>query len=105
MDAAIMAASEKQAFVAQDREIMDIYERRQKARWDYASAMNGARREGMEEGMEIGREKGLEEGIERGKDERNAEVARNALAKGIPAEVICEITGLEMDTIAGLMQG
>ena len=34
MDSVIMAADQRQAFVAQDREIMDIYERRQKAQWD-----------------------------------------------------------------------
>jgi predicted transposase/invertase (TIGR01784 family) len=81
-----MAADQRQAFVAQDREIMDIYERRQKAQWDYASAMSGAERRG----------------IERGKNERNTEVARNALAKGIPAEVICEITGLDLETVTAL---
>ena len=94
MDSAIMAADRRQAFVAQDREIMDIYERRQKAQWDYASAMNSARREGMEEGMEKGREEGMEK--------RSTEVACNALAKGIPAELVCDITGLDMDTIASL---
>ena len=82
MDAAIMAADRRQVFVAQDREIMDIYERRQKAQWDYASAMSGAER--------------------RGKDERNTEVARNALAEGATVEFVQKITGLDMDTIAGL---
>ena len=73
-----MAASERQASVMRNRRIMDIYERRQKAQWDYASAMSGARREGREE------------------------VARNALAKGIPAELVCDITGLDMETVSGL---
>ena len=90
MDSAIMAADRRQAFVAQDREIMDIYERRQKAQWDYASAMSGAERRGMEKG------------IERGKDERNTEVARNALAEGATVEFVRKITGLDMDIIAGL---
>ena len=105
MDAAIMAASERQAFVAQDREIMDIYERRQKAQWDYASDMSNAERRGMERGREKGMEEGMEKGIERGKDERNTEVARNALAEGATVEFVQKITGLDMDTIAGLMHG
>ena len=83
MDAAIMAASERQAFVAQDREIMDIYERRQKAQWDYASDMSSAEHRGMEKGME--------------------KVARNALAEGATVEFVQKITGLDMDAIAGLM--
>ena len=98
MDAAIMAADQRQAFVAQDREIMDIYERRQKAQWDYASAMNGAERRGMEKG----REKGLEEGMEKGKEKGFVEVARNALAEGATVEFVQKITGLDTDTIAGL---
>ena len=97
MDTAIMAASEKQAFVMRNRKIMDIYERRQKAQWDYASAMSGARQEGME--------KGREEGMERGKNVRNSEIARNALAEGATVEFVRKITGLDMDTVAGLMQG
>jgi hypothetical protein len=44
--------------------------------------------------MEEGLEKGLEKGMEK--------VARNALAKGIPAELVCDITGLDMDTITSL---
>ena len=90
MDSAIMAADRRQAFVAQDREIMDIYERRQKAQWDYASAMSGARREGREEGLEEGMGKGMEK------------VARNLFAEGATVEFVQKITGLDMDTIAGL---
>ena len=82
MDMAIMAASERQASLMQNRKIMDIYERRQKAQWDYASAMNGAERRGMEKGK--------------------AEIARNALAEGATAEFVQKITGLDMDAIAGL---
>ena len=82
MDSAIMAADQRQAFVAQDREIMDIYERRQKAQWDYASSMSGAERRGREGGKE--------------------EVARNALAEGATVEFVQKITGLDMDTIASL---
>ena len=89
-----MAADQRQAFVAQDREIMDIYERRQKAQWDYASSMSGAERRGME--------KGRERGLEEGRNERNLEVARNLLAEGAAVEFVRKITGLDMDTIASL---
>jgi hypothetical protein len=40
-----------------------------------------------------------EEGREEGREERGVEVARNALAEGLPAEVIQKITGLDFDTI------
>ena len=38
----------------------------------------------------------------KGKEKGFVEVARNALAKGIPAELVCDITGLDMDAIASL---
>ncbi|MCL2608843.1 MAG: Rpn family recombination-promoting nuclease/putative transposase [Treponema sp.] len=50
-----------------------------------------------EEGIEKGREEGLEAGVEK--------TARNALAKGLSLELICEITGLDMETVAGLQAG
>ena len=102
MDTAIMAASERQAFVMRNRKIMDIYERRQKARWDYASAMSGAERRGLEKGLEEGLERGREKGVEEGMEKRNAEVARNLLAEGATVEFVRKITGLDTNTIASL---
>jgi predicted transposase/invertase (TIGR01784 family) len=43
-----------------------------------------------------------EEGIELGLEQGMANVARNALAKGIPPDLIREITGLDVDTITNL---
>ena len=42
------------------------------------------------------------EGREEGRAEYQLEVARNALAKGIPPEIVQEITGLEMEIIKNL---
>ena len=78
MDSAIMAANEKQDFVTQEWEERDLYLRRQMAIMDYNSGMDGARREGK------------------------LEVARNAMAKGLPVEVIIDITGLSLDEIEKL---
>jgi predicted transposase/invertase (TIGR01784 family) len=56
------------------------------------------REEGIGIGIEKGREEGREEGIEKGKES----IARNALAKGLTPELICSITGLDMETIKSL---
>jgi hypothetical protein len=43
-----------------------------------------------------------EEGREEGREERDIEVAKNALAEGLPIEVIRKITGLDLKTIKSL---
>jgi hypothetical protein len=58
--------------------------------WDWDTAFAVQRMEGREEGIEIGREKGREE------------IARNSLAKGLPVDMVCEITGLDIEAIAVL---
>ncbi|MCL2609425.1 MAG: hypothetical protein FWD94_05945, partial [Treponema sp.] len=54
-----------------------------------------------EEGWEGGLEQGLERGLERGLET----TARNALAQGLTMETVQKITGLDMETIAGLKAG
>jgi predicted transposase YdaD len=39
---------------------------------------------------------------EEGREKRETEIAKNALAKGLPAEMIREITGLSAETIQSL---
>jgi hypothetical protein len=46
----------------------------------------------------VQREEALEEGLEKGREE----TARNALAEGLPIEIIRKITGLDTETIQGL---
>ena len=55
--------------------------------------------EGFEKGREEGREKGLEEGREEGREEGMEIAAKNALVKGLPIEVIHDITGLDIEAI------
>ena len=59
--------------------------------------------DGLEEGMGIGMEKGMEKGMgigmEKGMGIGREEVARNALAKGIPLELIHDITGLDEEAL------
>jgi hypothetical protein len=54
---------------------------------------------GMEQGLEQGMEQGLEQGMEQGMEKGLKTAARNALVKGLPIDVIRDITGLDIDTI------
>ena len=47
---------------------------------------------------ELAKEVWYEEGMEKGREE----IARNALVKGLPIEIICDITGLDVETIKKL---
>jgi predicted transposase YdaD len=62
--------------------------------------------EGRSEGLAEGRTEGIAEGRAEGKAEGVAEekleVAKKALSKGISLEVVCEITGLDLDIIQKL---
>jgi len=78
MDSAIMAANEKQEYVAQDWEARDLYRRRQKAQWDYISDMNGAR------------------------EEAKLEIARKMKELGDSVEKIGVVTGLSFEIIEQL---
>jgi predicted transposase/invertase (TIGR01784 family) len=68
--------------------------------------MVGAERRGLEKGMERGMkqgmEKGLEKGLEKGRQEERIRNARGMKAKGIPVEVISEITGLTVEVVGKL---
>jgi predicted transposase/invertase (TIGR01784 family) len=81
-----------------DAAVRAEYEQRMKAWRDRKAAMDGSWEDGKEEGKEEGREEGIQEGIQKGKEE----TARNALAKGFPLEVICDITGLTEQQIKEL---
>jgi predicted transposase YdaD len=61
--------------------------------------------QGREEGLEQGREEGLEQGREEGLEQGLEAAARNALAKGIPVELICEITGFDVEALERLASG
>ena len=58
--------------------------------------------EGMKQGMEQGLEKGMKQGMEQGQQEERIRNARGMKAKGIPVEVISEITGLTAEEVGKL---
>jgi len=68
--------------------------------WDMETALEVREEEGFERGVGVGVKRGMEKGMERGMET----AAINALAKGLPFELIREITGLDTETITGLSQ-
>jgi hypothetical protein len=68
----------------------------------YSEGMEKGMEKGMERGMERGMEKGIERGMEKGREKSREEIARNALAAGLPPGTISEITGLDITTIKRL---
>ena len=78
MDTAIYKANEKMEFLANDKEVLRLYQLREMAQIDYNSGMKKA------------------------KDEGKAEVARNMKADGEPVEKIMRYIGLTAKAIEDL---
>ena len=60
---------------------------------------------GREEGVTLGREEGVALGIKKGAHNRNIEIARKLLRKGIALDIISETTGLSRKEIEALAVG
>jgi len=91
MDGAIMAASERQDFITQDEQARRTYWSRRKAEHDLISNLNGARMEGEEIGEQ------------RGEEKKAIEIARKLKTKGLPLAEVVDVTGLDIETINGLI--
>ena len=78
MDAAIYKANEKMTFLANDKEVLRLYNMREMAQIDYNSGMKKA------------------------KDERSMEIAQNALRMNMPVDDIMKLTGLSRQQIEGI---
>jgi len=85
MDGAIAFANEKQEWVMLDAEAREVYEMLQKAERDRRSEIDCA--------------------TEKGEERKALKIARNALAEGASTEFVQRITGLDMETVAGLRNG
>ena len=107
----IVAACELSRAHAMSKEEIEMFDAIEYANENRACELNYARREGREEGLAEGREEGLTEGREEGLAEGQGlgaaqaqhEIARKALAAGLPIETIQQITGLERKAIEGLL--
>ncbi len=78
MDAAIYKANEKMTFLANDKEVLRLYNIREMAQIDYNSGMKKVR------------------------DERSVEIARNLLKMNMPQDQIAKATGLTLEEISNL---
>jgi len=78
MDAAIYKANERMTFLANDKEVLRLYNMRKMAQIDYNSGMKKA------------------------KNERSIEIARNLLEMDMPCEQIAKATGLSLEEISNL---
>jgi hypothetical protein len=67
--------------------------------WNWDDAKEVWYTEGLEEGLHKGLEEGLHKGLETGREE----VARKALSEGVSVELVQKITGLDVDTLTGLL--
>ena len=57
----------------------------------------------METAIDEAREEGLEQGLERGRHEERLELIRMMLSKGLPLEVVSDVTGLSLEELEGLL--
>ena len=58
--------------------------------WDYATAIEVAKEEGLQQGIELGIEKGIKQGIEKGIDglTRSLLLAKEMIQNGVPRNEI-----------------
>ena len=57
----------------------------------------------METAIDEAREEGLEQGLERGRYEERLELVRKMLSRGLPLEVVSDVTGLSLEELEGLL--
>jgi predicted transposase/invertase (TIGR01784 family) len=53
----------------------------------------------MEDALAVRYEEGWSEGREEGEERKQREIAKNALANGLPIDIISTITGLDIENI------
>lgn len=122
MDPTIRKAAEQLELLCADKDVVRLYEARQKAKHEYNSRISYAVEQGLKEGREQGMREGLEEGIkegiregiregiqqgvregiQQGVKEGKLEVARNLLALRLDIAQIAEATGLSEEELRHL---
>ena len=90
-------------YLTGDKELRRLAELREKWEMDYADTMVYGREKGLEEG----KKEGIKEGIKQGRIEakqKQIEIAKKLLAKGMPLEEVQEIIELEKEEIEELVK-
>ncbi len=57
----------------------------------------------IDEAREEGLERGIEQGLERGRHEGRLELVRKMLSKGLPLEVVSDVTGLSLEELEDML--
>ena len=57
----------------------------------------------METAIDEAHEEGLEQGLERGRHEGQLELIRKMLSKGLPLEVVSDVTGLSSEELEAML--
>jgi hypothetical protein len=73
--------------------------------WNWEDALRSRERSGERKGEKKGVKKGERKGEKKGMKKRDTEIARNALAEGIPVDIIQKITGMDIEAIKKLADG
>jgi predicted transposase/invertase (TIGR01784 family) len=118
MDENIRLVQDRMDTIARSDELRRAYDQYEKAELDYISGIRAAEKkartegrvegmvkgrvEGIAEGMVKGRTEGIAEGMVKGRTEGVAGVARKAILKGVPLDMVKELTGLDEETIRSL---
>jgi predicted transposase/invertase (TIGR01784 family) len=78
---------------------LELQRKRKEFIYIQKSSVEKAKREGREEGHQ----EGLEEGLEKGRKERDIEIAKVSLSKGLDIETVSNITGLSIEELESIM--
>lgn len=92
-----LALTEEAAYTPAE---LEAYDRN----WDAIRTEKTLIEDKLEEGFEKGFEKGLENGLEKGRKEREYEMARTLLSKGMDVEFVLDSTGLDSETILQIQE-
>jgi len=94
-DKGLMEIFEKREKLSQDKKIIGLYDAEKMERYERNCRLAYAEKIGLEKGMK----KGIKQGIEQGANQKQLEIAKNMLSKGIPDELIISCTNLSLEEL------
>lgn len=99
---ALVAVTDR--FMSEDykKRLLEVLKMTQIEQWIRQEGIKEGWQEGIKEGIKEGRQEGIKEGIKEGEMKKAVETARAALKRGLPEDVVAEITGLDQETVRRL---